>query len=150
MTPKRIQCTRKKGWRLVDATTNPNGAVIVRRPSRFGNPCKVSTMQEMGYVDPHAAAAENFRTWLAGDRLGAPSDEADQRRERILASIPMLRGKDVACTCRPDQICHGDYLLTLAAMAPAEYDAWAAKVRARVDRSRAWYGDLPMYEAVAS
>jgi hypothetical protein len=143
--PARIQRKRQAGWRLAYATTNPNGAVIVSRPSRWGNPCKVATMTEMGYVDPHAAAAENFAAWLRGDRLNAPTDEADARRERILNDLPdMLRGKDLACTCRPDQACHADELLRLAALSIGEYNAWVGRVRARVDRDRVWRGDKPL------
>ncbi|WP_431959336.1 DUF4326 domain-containing protein [Actinacidiphila sp. bgisy160] len=143
--PARIQRGRTKGWRLADATTNPNGAVIVSGSSRFANACTIAVMREMRDVDPHAAAAANFRMWLAGDRTNAPTDEADRRRERILVSVPELRGKDVACTCRPDQACHADELLRLAGMPPAEYDAWAARVRARVDRGRVSWGDAPIY-----
>jgi hypothetical protein len=143
--PTRIQRKRTKDWTLAGATTNPLGAVIVSRPSRYGNRCKVATMTEMGYDDPHAAAAENYRAWLNGDRLNAPTDEADQQRERILDSIPELRGKDVACTCRAEQACHGDYLLHLAALPVDEYNAWASRVRTRVDRNRVWRGDAPLH-----
>lgn len=142
----RIQRKRSPGWTLAGATSNPLGAVIVSRPSRWGNPCRVSTTQEMGYEDPHAAAAWVFACWLAGDRLNAPTDEADARRERILNDLPdMLRGRDLACTCRPEQACHADELLRLAAMPTAEYGAWAARVRARVDRDRVRRGEKPLH-----
>lgn len=144
--PARIQRGRGKGWRLAEATTNPSGAVIVSGTSRFGNACTIGVMREMRYEDPHAAAAANFRMWLGGDRLNAPTDEADRRRERILLGVPELRGKDLACTCRPDQACHADELLRLASMEPAEYDAWATRVRVRVDRGRASWGEDPMYQ----
>ena len=147
--PTRIQRKRTKGWTLAEATNNPLGAVIVSRPSRWGNPCKVGLMQEMGYTDPHAAAAEVFTTWLRGAWIDAPTDEADRRRERILADLPTLRGKDLACTCRPDQTCHGDELLRLANLPVDELAAWTEKVRTRVDRGRASRGDEPMYGAVA-
>jgi hypothetical protein len=143
--PRRIQRRRVKGWRLAGAADPFRGGVIVSRPSRFGNPCKVALMQEMGYEDPHAAAANNFRTWLAGDRFDAPTDEGDRRRERILADLHLLRGKDLACTCRLDQACHADYLLMRANMPAAELAAWIAVVRARVDRQRIAYGEKPMY-----
>jgi hypothetical protein len=146
--PKRIQRKRTRGWRLAKAADPFRGGKIVDRSSRYGNPCKVSTMQEMGYDDPHAAAAQNFRTWLNGSRSDAPTDEADQRRERILTSLHELRGKDLACTCRPDQTCHGDYLLDRANMPPAEQAAWIAIVRARVDRQRIARGEEPMYARV--
>ena len=69
----------------------------------------------------------------------------DRRRERILADLHLLRGKDLACTCRPDQACHADYLLLRANMPPAELADWVAVVRARVDRQRIAFGEKPMY-----
>jgi hypothetical protein len=144
-TPRRIQRRRTKGWRLTRAADPIRGGVIVSRPSRYGNPCKIALMQEMGYEDPHAAAADLFRIWLAGSRSDAPTDEADQRRERILAGLSALRGKDLACTCRPDQACHADELLHRANLPAAELAAWSAVVRARVDRQRIARGEQPMY-----
>ena len=137
--PTRIQRRRTRGWRL------PENAVIVSRPSRFGNPCKVGLMQEMGYEDPHAAAAANFVNWLRGDRFDAPTDDADRRRERILHDLPSLRGRDLACTCRPDQVCHADELRLLANLPEAEQREWIARVRGRVDRQRVAPGEEPMY-----
>jgi hypothetical protein len=119
--------------------------VIVSRPSRFGNPCKVGLMQEMGYEDPHVAAAANFRTWLAGSRVDAPTDAADRRRERILAGLPSLRGKDLACTCRLDRACHADYLLRLANLPGPDQAAWIDQVRGRVDRQRIRDGEQPIH-----
>ena len=148
-TPVRLQRRRTKGWSLQGAADPIRGGVIVSRPSRYGNPCKVGLMQEMGYEDPHAAAAANFRIWLAGSRSDAPTDEADQRRERILASLPELRGKDLACTCRHDQACHADVLLHRANLPAAELDAWITVVRARVDRQRIACGEQPMYAPAA-
>lgn len=145
--PRRIQRRRKKGWTLAGAAHPFRGGKIVDRSSRYGNPCKVALMQEMGYEDPHAAAAANFRTWLNGSRFDAPTDAADRRRERILASLPELRGKDLACTCRLDQTCHGDYLLDRANLLAAELAAWIAVVRARVDRQRIRDGEQPLHPA---
>ncbi|WP_171117858.1 MULTISPECIES: DUF4326 domain-containing protein [unclassified Streptomyces] len=145
--PNRIQRRRTKGWRLAGAAHPIHGGVIVSRPSRFGNPCKVGLMQEMGYEDPHAAAAENFRIWLAGSRSDAPTDEADRRRERILSGLHLLRGKDLACTCPLDRACHADELLRRANMPPAELAAWITVVRARVNRQRIAWGEKPMYAA---
>jgi hypothetical protein len=106
-------------------------------------------MQEMGYEDPHAAAATNFRIWLNGSRSDAPTDEADRRRERILVGLPSLRGKDLACTCAYGNACHGEYLLDRANMPAAEQAAWIAVVRARVDRQRIRDGEKPLYPAPA-
>ncbi|MGW0012441.1 DUF4326 domain-containing protein [Streptomyces tendae] len=147
--PRRIQRRRTEGWTLAGAAHPLRGGMIVDRSSRYGNPCKVSLMQEMGYDDPHAAAAANYRTWLAGNRSDAPTDEGDQQRERILAGLERLRGKDLACPCPLDQACHADYLLHLANMPPADLTAWTNQVRARVDRQRTRDGEQPMYAATA-
>ncbi|MFE7188024.1 DUF4326 domain-containing protein, partial [Streptomyces erythrochromogenes] len=93
--PVRTQRRRTKGWR------KPEGAVIVSRPSRFGNPCRVGLMQEMGYDDPHAAAAANYETWLRGNRYDAPTDDADQRRARLLPAHAESRD--------PDPVAHTTY-----------------------------------------
>lgn len=148
-TPRRIQRRRVAGWTLAGAADPFRGGVIVSRPSRYGNPCKIALTQEMGYEDPHAAAAGLFRIWLAGARSDAPTDEADQRRERILDGLPALRGKDLACTCRPDQACHADELLHRANMPAAELAAWIAVVRARVDRQRIRDGEKPLHPDAA-
>ena len=95
--------------------------------------------------DPHAAAAENFRVWLAGSRFDAPTDEGDRRRERILTDLHLLRGKDLACTCPPDRVCHGDVLLHRANMPAAELQEWIRGVRARVDWHRVNDGDSPLH-----
>ena len=147
--PRRIQRRRVKGWTLTRAADPHRGGVIVSRPSRYGNPCKVSLMQEMGYLDPHAAAADNYRTWLAGDRFNDPTDAGDLRRARILDGLPQLRGKDLACTCPLNQACHADYLLLRANMPPTELAAWIAQVIARVDRQRIRAGEHPLHPATA-
>ncbi|MCY0959939.1 DUF4326 domain-containing protein [Streptomyces sp. H27-H5] len=137
--PNRIQRKRTKGWR------KPDNAVIVSRPSRFGSPSKIATLQEMGYLDPHAAAASFFEQWLRGGRFGWPTEEGDLRREQILTALPSLRGKDLACTCRPDQACHADVLLAWAAMPERELAERVEQVRVRVDFQRVNDGDSPMY-----
>lgn len=147
--PRRIQRRRTRGWRLVAAADPFRGGVIVSRPSRYGNPCKIALMQEMGYEDPHAQAAANFRTWLAGNRFDAPTDAptdaADRRRERVLDGLPSLRGKDLACTCPLDRACHADELLRLANLPAPEQVSWISQVRGRVDRQRVRDGEPPLH-----
>ncbi|MEU6768560.1 DUF4326 domain-containing protein [Streptomyces sp. NPDC046853] len=143
--PTRIRRMRTKGWSLAGAADLFRGGMIVDRSSRFGNPCTVASMAELGYVDPHAAAAANFRFWLAGSRSDAPTDEADRRRDRILSDLHLLRGKDLACTCRYDQACHGDELLRRANMPADELRQWITVVRARVDRQRIRAGEKPLH-----
>ncbi|WP_030757651.1 DUF4326 domain-containing protein [Streptomyces sp. NRRL F-5135] len=124
-TPTRIQRRRTKGWRLADATTNPLGAVIVSRTSRFGNPFTIKDAIEAEMGDPRSACAANYREWL---RVGTTGGWYEQTyrigrqvldRRRILAELHTLRGKDLACPCplpepgQPDH-CHAAVLLELA------------------------------------
>jgi hypothetical protein len=109
--PQRIQLRRTKGWRL------PSDAVVVSRPSRWGNPFDWREAQAEWPCSPDAARAavvSIYRDWLAmvePDRFGA---ELRARRVDILANLSTLRGKDLACWCKPGAPCHADFLLELA------------------------------------
>jgi len=87
--PRRIQLSRAKGWR------KPEGAVVVARPTRWGNPFLVA---EHG----RAEAVQLYREWLAG------------RAGLLAAARSELAGRDLACWCRPDEECHADVLLAVA------------------------------------
>lgn len=89
--PKRIQRKRTRGWKM------PPNAVYVGRPSAFGNPF---------------STAKAFRAWLAG--VGKLRGVYQVRRLVILARLPQLRGKDLACWCPADCDCHADILRELA------------------------------------
>lgn len=98
MTPQRIQRKRTKGWRL------PANARCVTRPGVFGNPFT------------GADGVETFRLWLAGGRASAGERFTflTARRAKLLARLPELRGKDLACYCQLGSPCHADVLLELA------------------------------------
>jgi hypothetical protein len=89
--------SRQHPWRA----DNPD-AVIVARPSKWGNPFPVSPRGR-----DHAVGA--FRALLrdgqARAHVGYP--EPDEIRDE-------LAGKDLACWCALDQPCHADVLLELA------------------------------------
>jgi hypothetical protein len=88
--PQRIQLKRAKGWR------KPADAVVVRRPTRWGNPYPVQVY----------GRAEALRLFEQDLLALAPE---------VLASLlAPLRGKDVACVCRLDEACHGDIWLCYA------------------------------------
>lgn len=112
--PKRIQLRRTKGWR------KPDGAVVVARPSRFGNPFTMAAYAEaIGVPVPLGEArkvcVDAFRDWLSGDTWAAGSGpEWEHRLADYLAAIPDLAGRDLACWCPLDQPCHADVLLELA------------------------------------
>lgn len=129
-TPRRIQRKRTPGWTLAAATTNPNGAVIVSRPSRFGNPFTIADAIDAEWSNPHSVCAEMYSEWLRIGTEGGWFNETYRigkqvfDRRRILADLHTLRGKDLACTCplpepgQPDH-CHGAVLLRLAQQATA-------------------------------
>ena len=92
--PTRIRLSRTSGWR------KPEGAVVVARPTRWGNPHRVDEPTP----EAHRRAVEAFREDLLAGRL--PYGVADVRRA--------LAGRDLACWCPPDLACHADVLLEVA------------------------------------
>jgi hypothetical protein len=105
--PRRIRLRRVKGWRL------PGGAVVVARPSKWGNPFRLKEVAQRYPSITAEQAAEfvvnEFRDMLAAPRLrrwyGYPSDE-EIRRE--------LGGRDLACWCPEGRPCHAEVLLEIA------------------------------------
>ena len=119
MTPRRIQLKRTRGWR------KPAGAVVVSRPSKWGNPvCWESNKTfdpatgETDPADPEAArriSVQGFRSIL---------DDVELRRLYAYPSdaeiVDELAGKDLCCWCplvdgdgNPAP-CHADVLLAIA------------------------------------
>lgn len=107
MTPRRIRLSRAKGWR------KPEGAVVVARPSRWGNPFRIGDRWGEGdgdvYVEVIVKDAEKavamFRDMLRYPLRPYPSDA------EIVAA---LRGLDLCCWCPLDAPCHADVLLERA------------------------------------
>ena len=120
--PQRIQLRRTKGWRL------PPGALVVARPTKWGNPWKVVELMSGGWT-----------VRRDGRNLSGPLSEQEARaltvglyEEALLAGElqcsedfvrELLGGHDLACWCRLDQPCHADVLLRLAN--PVERDLTA-------------------------
>jgi hypothetical protein len=96
---KRIRLSRARGWRL------PEGAMVVARPTRFGNPFRVG---DPGVPDA-ATAVALFRRALASGALAR--EHPAFAPESVRAA---LRGHDLACWCPLEQPCHADALLELA------------------------------------
>jgi len=117
-TPERVQRKRTKGW-------SKGSAVIVSRPSRFGNPFLIKDAIEAEMGEPRSACAANYGEWLRVGTEGGWYEETYRvgsqvfDRRRVLADLHLLRGKDLACTCplpepgQPDH-CHASVLLDLA------------------------------------
>ncbi|MGI9001974.1 MAG: DUF4326 domain-containing protein [Pseudonocardia sp.] len=89
-TGARVRLSRRVGWR------KPPGAVVVARPTRWGNPFD---WRRLG----RAEAVRRHRVWL----LAHPDLLAQVRAE--------LAGRVLACWCPLDEPCHADTLAGLAA-----------------------------------
>lgn len=121
MMPQRFQLSRRKGFDLQAASRALNGlsAVSVARPHVFGNPFRVADCREAGYrgtdTELSTRCVEAFRVWLGpGWRINWDGPESEAARAAILDALPRLRGKNLACWCRPGEPCHADVLLELA------------------------------------
>jgi hypothetical protein len=115
--PKRIQLSRASGWRL------PKGAVKVDRSTNYGNPYCVGKPVDMKIV---RRWGWNFSP--EGQKLVcADASEAVVRFEYCLQwdeaihgwVREKLGGKDLACWCALDELCHADVLLRIANADPA-------------------------------
>jgi hypothetical protein len=103
--PERVQLSRARGWR------KPEGAVVVSRPSKWGNPYKLTDYPTaMPMADRRAHAIDSFRRLLLG-QIELPAVETSVMAEDVRRE---LRGKDLACWCRIGEPCHADVLLEIA------------------------------------
>lgn len=105
--PVRVQRKRTKGWKM------PPNTVYVGRGSKWGNPFKIGSEYVRSKMEPGG-----------GQKANTVSDNAHavQLYRRFTArevkiqveAYQELRGKNLACWCRPDQPCHADVLLEIA------------------------------------
>lgn len=91
--PQRVQLSRRKGWR------KPDGAVVVARPSRWGNPYL------LGRYTSRSEVVQRYRHGIEHGWDGFPTVETIRDQ---------LAGHDLACWCPLDQPCHADVLLDIA------------------------------------
>jgi hypothetical protein len=74
----------------------PDGAVYVGRPTRFGNPYRISAHRS------RAAVLLQYESHIMREIASGRLDLSE------------LRGRPLACWCRLDAPCHADILLRLA------------------------------------
>lgn len=131
--PKRVQMSRQHPWRA----ENPD-AVIVARPSRWGNPYVIGwTIRDYAAEcaragkDPDRALAPivthitNPPDWMVTRKVRDAADAVECFRQlmaewtyddedAVEAFLLPLKGHDLACWCKPGEACHADVLLELA------------------------------------
>lgn len=131
--PKRIQLRRTRGWR------KPEGAIIVARPTQWGNPYRVGDLIRDPVNSVNAIAGKAFDdepegTW---SRLAYSGDQYTVTVRRVVDAADAvalyrrlaefdgwwagdLRGRDLCCWCPLEGAdgnrapCHADVLLELA------------------------------------
>lgn len=112
--PERILLSRSAGWRL------PPNAVMVSRPSRWGNPYRVDVFGRELAVDLFRNSMEGgWSPLLVAHLSDATAAEAyrihTEMRSRVRHhDVRELRGKDLACWCKAGDACHADVLIELA------------------------------------
>jgi hypothetical protein len=110
--PERVQLSRRKGYR------KPDGAIVVARPTRWGNPFTAANIlandEAVDIEDARDEAADYYRLWLTTPVRVEENDAFIDRRAWVLDHLHELAGRDLACWCPLDQPCHADILLALA------------------------------------
>lgn len=96
--PQRLRLSRRAGFKLQEHSISINGlpALVVSRPSRWGNPYHIESYgRERAIVLYEASLKRRFGSALEQE-------------------LETLRGKNLACWCPHDLDCHADVLLRLA------------------------------------
>ena len=126
--PKRVQLSRARGWRM------PENTVKVDRTTRYGNPFRDSEHDQHGEASIELAngirqivddwwtapvVVRLFEQWMTGALIQEPSfleprSLVDRKWLRPVPDLAPLRGKNLACWCKPGSACHADVLLRLA------------------------------------
>lgn len=98
--PVRIQLSRKAGFKLQEHSMALNGlpAVKVDRTTRWGNPWTADA-----FDDP----AAEFKASIGTSMVPSAGE-----------IMHHLRGKNLACWCKPSAKCHADVLLEIANHGP--------------------------------
>lgn len=107
--PKRVQLSRRKGWRM------PENTMKVDRSTKWGNPFVV------GQDGTRAECVKFLGLLLAGNlclTTKATPDAQIAYRAMVIRDRAELRGKNLACWCPLDAPCHADVLLQLRQETP--------------------------------
>lgn len=115
--PARIQLKRSAGYR------KPPEAIVVARPSVWGNPFRIQRRPDAGsYI---VAAPGGGVTGIFPTKASAAEFAVALYRQNVHlteAQLLELHGRDLACWCPPGQPCHADVLLEWANPEPEQAD----------------------------
>lgn len=100
--PIRIQRKRTKGWKM------PPNTIYVGRPTKWGNPYIVGTLQkEIGLPITQKDAVDLYKCLFVENAIIG-------YRSVLITDFSELRGRNLACWCPLDKPCHADVLLEIA------------------------------------
>ena len=115
--PVRLRLSRAKGFDLQAWSRSANGldAVVVSRPSRWGNRFVIDPLRAIDYQGYH----RNVDIWtgwpVADAKTAVEAFREMQCTKRFCEDARSLRDKNLACWCGLDERwCHADVLLDLA------------------------------------
>ena len=111
MKPERIQLKRTKGWKMP-----PNTVKVDRTSTVYGNDFRIGHPVPKLFLHMDFDLADTFR--YMNEAVVTDASEA----VRLFRSyglpnakdIAALRGKNLACWCKPGEPCHADVLLEIA------------------------------------
>lgn len=120
--PVRLRLSREKGFNLqaVSQATNGLPAVNCARPSKWGNPWTITREAPNSWRvhSPQVPGAPVVPGRLQDTELEARIVAVGRYEAWVTSKykVPFseLRGKNLACHCKPTDICHVDILLRLA------------------------------------
>lgn len=120
MSPERIQLRRTTGWR------KPDHALVVARPTIWGNPISLSDVGQqypsLNDLQVATMVVRQFEDLVRAGTISLPNWRfADGRRGPVTWTYPStadiraaLAGRSLACWCPLDEPCHADVLLRVA------------------------------------
>lgn len=113
-TPLRLRLERRKGFDLQSMSHALNGlpAQTIARPGKWGNPFVIADVAAKYGLDADAAqvkAIALYQRWVDGEP--GLTEQAPPERDVIVAE---LKGKNLACWCKPGTPCHADILIEIA------------------------------------
>lgn len=97
--PRRVQRKRTKGWKM------PANTVYVGRPSKWGNPYKIGDI----IMNERINASRAVKLYFAAlhNHSHPPHCYVEEVKKE-------LRGRNLACWCPLNILCHADILLEMA------------------------------------
>jgi len=110
--PVRLQLSRKKGFDLQALSLATNGlpAAVVTRATIWGNPYSTFAARCLSTSGKRYKCTTVETTEEAVDRFRQSFTEDGKRWARL----GEIRGRNLACSCRPGAPCHADVLLELS------------------------------------